>query len=307
LTPDNLKEEDIIIVEPWAQGFRLDVFLSTKLSRASRSYFQQLIDDGLVVVNGSPKKKSYKVETRDEIEVHFAITEELEAEAEDIPLDVLYEDSSLICVNKPPSLVVHPAHGNMRGTFVNALLFHCKDLERTSEVRPGIVHRLDKDTSGVLLAAKTRYVQEKLSSQFQARRIKKRYLALVLGAPKDQTISAPIGRHPVFRKEMAVLASGGKEAITHLKVLRQNKELSLVELELETGRTHQIRVHLKHIGHPVLGDETYGKKSINEKFGACRQMLHAESLTFFHPILKKEMTIKAPLCQDFLSIEEKYL
>jgi 23S rRNA pseudouridine1911/1915/1917 synthase len=305
LTRDH--QEELLIVEPWAGALRLDVFLSTILKRASRSYFQELIDDGMVVVNGCVEKKSYKVEAGDEIEVHYAPEEELGLEAENIPLDVLYEDASLILINKPPSLVVHPAHGNMRGTFVNALLFHCRDMEMTSEVRPGIVHRLDKDTSGVLLAAKTRYVQEKLASQFQERRIKKRYLALVLGSPEDQTISAPIGRHPVFRKEMAVLASGGKEAITHLKVLRRSKELSLVELQLETGRTHQIRVHLKHIGHPVLGDETYGRKSANEKFGALRQMLHAETLSFFHPILKKEMTIKAPLCQDFLTLQEKYL
>jgi 23S rRNA pseudouridine1911/1915/1917 synthase len=288
---------------------RLDSLLKNYYRTSSRTYFQGLIEEKFVLVNGEPAKKSYKPEVDDEIEVQFVVTKDLQALPEDIPLDILYEDEHMLAVNKPADLVVHPGHGNWTGTFVNALLFYCKTLERQDDicgdVRPGIVHRLDKDTSGVLIAAKTREMHQKLALLFSSRTIKKRYLALCLGKPKEMTINEPIGRHPIFRKEMAVLAVGGKHAVTHIQVLQSNGDLSLIEVDLETGRTHQIRIHMKHIGHPLLGDPVYGREGQNERYKATRQMLHAESISFIHPITNIALEIKAPMPEDMRRLCER--
>lgn len=299
---ENTPSTQYLVVESWQQNMRLDQLLKNHYKTASRTYFQKLIEDNLVVVNGKSVKKSYKPEIDDEIEVQFVVTKELEVEAEDIPLDILYEDEHMIAVNKPANMVVHPGFGNWHGTFVNALLFYCKSLEKQDLIRPGIVHRLDKETSGVLIAAKTYEMHKKLTALFAKREIQKQYIAICLGHPKDQKIEAPIDRHPVYRKQMTCVAVGGKEAITTISIVKSTKSLSIVSVDLETGRTHQIRVHMKHIGHPVLGDSVYGRAGENELYKASRQMLHAESIAFIHPITKKELVIKAPFPDDMKAV-----
>ncbi|MBS0635779.1 MAG: RluA family pseudouridine synthase [Verrucomicrobia bacterium] len=282
-----------IFVDPSESNLRLDKLLSIRFDTLSRTYLQWLISEGYVSLNGAIVKKSAKLQEGDEIEVQFVPTQELDLVPEDIPLDILYEDEYMIAVNKPAGLVVHPGPGNWKGTFVNALLFHCKTLEKTDDIRPGIVHRLDKETSGVLIAAKTHQMHGLLSNLFSSRKVEKRYLAICLGCPKQTTIDAPIGRHPTQRKLMTVVETG-KPARTHINVIDTNGTLSLLDILLETGRTHQIRVHLKHILHPILGDEVYGKKL----YGATRQLLHAASLTFCHPITGKDLVLNAPVPQD---------
>jgi 23S rRNA pseudouridine1911/1915/1917 synthase len=294
-----------LIVQPGQQHERLDVLLRNFYKTASRTYFQKLIQDGLVVVNGQPVKKSYKLEVDDEIEVQFVATKELEVLPEDIPLEVIYEDEHMLAINKPPGMVVHPGYGNWTGTFVNALLFYCKNLEKDDSLRPGIVHRLDKETSGVLLAAKTYDMHKKLSVLFSSRAISKKYIAVCFGRPKDGKISAPIGRHPIHRKQMAVLAEGGKDATTIIQVHGTNEKYSVLEITLETGRTHQIRVHLKHIGHPLVGDTLYGRQGDVQNLHATRQLLHAESLSFIHPSTNKPLVLKAKLPDDMQKICEK--
>ncbi len=287
---------ETLFVEAEESEFRLDRFLKGRFMDLSRTYFQWLIAEGFVSLNGSIVKKSAKLAPGDEIEVQFAPTDELDLIAEDIPLDILYEDDHMIAINKPCGLVVHPGPGNWQGTFVNALLYHCNTLDLTDNVRPGIVHRLDKETSGVLVAAKTSQMHAALASLFSERKIEKRYLAVCLGVPKAQTIDAPIGRDPMDRKRMSVVDVGGKSARTHIEVLKTNGDFSLLDVLLETGRTHQIRVHLKHIQHPILGDEVYGKKL----FGATRQLLHAHTLSFSHPITGENILLKAPIADDMM-------
>lgn len=289
-----------IFVEPSESDRRLDKLLSDRFENLSRTYFQWLIAEGYVSVNGTIVKKSAKVQEGDEIEVQFVPAQELELIAEDIPLDIIYEDPHMIAINKPAGLVVHPGPGNWRGTFVNALLHHCKSLDRTNDIRPGIVHRLDKETSGVLIAAKTHVMHGLLSNLFSERKVEKRYLAICFGTPKENTIDAPIARHPTQRKLMAVIETG-KRARTHVDVIASNGTLSLLDINLETGRTHQIRVHLKHIHHPILGDEVYGKRL----YGATRQLLHASSLKFCHPITGKELVLNAPIPQDMAHFIEQ--
>lgn len=289
-----------IFVEQHEAALRLDKLLSMRFEKLSRTYLQWLIAEGYVSVNGIMVKKSAKLQEGDEIEVQFVPTQELDLVAEDIPLDVLYEDEHMIAVNKPAGLVVHPGPGNWKGTFVNALLFHCKSLARTDDLRPGIVHRLDKDTSGVLIAAKTHEMHALLSSMFSGRKVEKRYLAVCFGRPEAQTIDASIGRHPTDRKRMTVVESGGKNARTHINIIASNASLSLLDINLETGRTHQIRVHLKHIKHPLVGDEVYGKMLP----GITRQLLHAHTLAFMHPITGISLEIKAPLPEDMAHVIE---
>jgi len=298
---------ETITVQPWQQNQRLDALLHQAFPTSSRTYFQGLIEEGLVLVNGKSVKKSFKAEMDDEIEVQFQLTKELEILPENIPLNILYEDEFLIAVNKPAHMVVHPAHGNWRGTFVNALLFYCKNLEKQDALRPGIVHRLDKETSGVLVATKTIEAHRALSAAFAARQVDKSYLALISGAPQAMTIRAPLGRHPVYRKQMAVVAIGGKEAITHIEPVQAKGKVSLVRVNLETGRTHQIRVHLKHIGCPILGDSLYGVETLNKLYKARRQMLHAASIAFLHPVTGKFVRIEAPLPEDMQSRLESLL
>jgi len=292
---------DIIIVSEEEKGLRLDQLLAQRFPSHSRTYFQFLIEKHSVLVNGIPFKKREKPQAGDEIEICFLLTPEISLEPQNIPLDVLYEDDHLLAINKPVGMVVHPAPGHYSNTFVNALLYHCKELSAQPEsIRPGIVHRLDKDTSGVLLAAKTIEAHQALVSLFCERKIKKHYLAICSGNPGNRTINAPLKRHPVHRQEMTVADEGdGKEAISQCTILKTNGSLSLVDIHLITGRTHQIRVHLKHIGSPILGDPVYGIDSLNKKFHTNRQLLHAHSLSFIHPFTGVPLELKAPLPSDF--------
>lgn len=289
---------DIFTVTPAEALLRLDRLLCSHFPAHSRTYFQYLIEQGCVLVNGSPMKKRESPKEGDEVEVCFQLTPEISLEPQNIPLDILYEDEHLIAINKPAHLVVHPAPGHPKDTFVNALLFHCKSLEGTDPLRPGIVHRLDKDTSGILIAAKTTQAHAKLVEIFASRKIEKYYLAICVGTPKEGLIDAPIRRHPTQRKEMAVNLESGKEAKSICRVLAKNEQLSLVEIQILTGRTHQIRVHLKHVGAPILGDSVYGSDSANKKFLPPRQLLHAHRLKFIHPITSQELHLCAPLPKD---------
>jgi 23S rRNA pseudouridine1911/1915/1917 synthase len=295
---------DFFTVSPGEADTRFDKLLSLHFPEYSRTYFQYLIEQGSVLVNGTLLKKREILRVGDEIEVCFLLTPEISLEPQNIPLDVLFEDDYLIAVNKPAGMVVHPAPGHPRNTFVNALLFHCRSLQATDPVRPGIVHRLDKDTSGVLLAAKTAQTHAKLIELFSERRIQKEYLVICVGTPKEGLIDAPIGRHPIQRKEMRVCFNTGKEAKTICKVLGKTDQLSLVEIQLLTGRTHQIRVHLKHLGTPVLGDPVYGSVSANKKFNAPRQLLHAHRLSFIHPMTHIPIHLNAPIAKDLLPFIE---
>ncbi len=277
---------------------RLDKFLSKKFQLNSRNYFQYLIENGSVLVNNKKVKKKFIPKIGDEIEIFFQALPDVSIKAENIALDILYEDEYIIAINKPANFVVHPAIGNWSNTFVNALLYHCKDLiYDDSNIRPGIVHRLDKDTTGVLLAAKTIKAQQNLIEQFKNRKVQKKYLAITINKPKNQIITKPIARHKIKRKEMTITKQG-KEAITEIKLLASNDKISLIEAIPKTGRTHQIRVHLKHISCPILGDPIYGSKSHNNNFNIFSQLLHAFSLEFSHPITNKIIKIKAPLAEN---------
>jgi 23S rRNA pseudouridine1911/1915/1917 synthase len=291
----SLEETELFFVTKEESGQRLDKLLSLRFEEKSRTYFQYLIDEGCVFLNSKKVKKRTIVSENDEIEIFFLATPGLSLEPENIPLDILFEDEDLLVINKPPGMVVHPAPGHWTSTFVHALLFHCKDLAPSSDtLRPGIVHRLDKDTSGLLLAAKTQKAHQNLIAQFHNREIEKEYLALAIGKTPSITLTAPIARHPVKRKEMCVLETG-KLAITRFDLLSFNGEISLVLAKPKTGRTHQIRVHLKHLNTPILGDSLYGKKC---RYCPSRQMLHAHQLSFLHPITKTPLKFQAPLPQD---------
>jgi 23S rRNA pseudouridine1911/1915/1917 synthase len=298
------EDPEIIIVDQEEAGIRLDRVLAARyIERQSRTYFQNLIDAELVLLNGLPVKKRVKPQAGDEVEVQFALSPDVDLTPEPIPLDVLFEDDHLLVVNKPVGMVVHPAPGNWSGTFVNALLHHCCGAEISSvqdlksDLRPGIVHRLDKETSGVLVAAKTLFAQQRLVSMFAMRQVEKEYLAICVGNPGKMAMEWPIGRHPVHRKKMAVVEKG-KPARTFCSPLGMHGQLALVSIQIETGRTHQIRVHMQHRGTPVLGDGVYGNVQANKQFGAMRQMLHARRLSFLHPIYGKLLCIEAPLPMD---------
>ncbi|MCH9625708.1 MAG: Ribosomal large subunit pseudouridine synthase D [Chlamydiales bacterium] len=291
-------DPDPLIVSEQEAGMRLDTFLSQKFPDYSRSYFQSLIIQKLVLVNTLIIKKATKLECGDTVEVEFALTPEIAIEPEDIPLDILYEDAHLLAINKPPGLVVHPAVGHWSGTFVNALLYHCKQRATTQNVRPGIVHRLDKDTSGVLIAAKDEMTQRQLVEAFANQKMHKEYRAICIGNPGNRTIETLIGRHPYKRKEMSVVQEKGKLAKTSVETLAYDEKISYIKLIPSTGRTHQLRVHLKHVGFPILGDPVYGNISLNNKYAIHRQLLHAHLLRFIHPITKEEIELKAPLPQD---------
>lgn len=291
-------DEPLVVAEEEI-GQRLDLWLKSRFPNYSRTYFQSLIEKKLVLLNGNLAPKRTKLAAGDEIEVEFALTKEIKATPEDIPLDILFEDSALLAINKPAGMVVHPAPGHPNKTFVNALLFHLKKVPTEDAVRPGIVHRLDKDTSGILLAAKTPQSHEEMVNSFAHRHVKKTYLAIVNGNPGvTQTIDVPIGRDPKNRQKMAV-TSRGKRAISHVKRLDFDGEKSLVEVDIETGRTHQIRVHLNYIKTPIIGDCIYGNKKINEKWKAERQMLHAYKLSLPHPTTKETLFFRASPPEDF--------
>lgn len=265
-----------------ASGQRLDKYLAEEMTDLSRSRIKELVQAGEVLVNGKKSKVSYKVQKGDLIQVTVLPLEPLKLEAENIPLDIVYEDEDVIVVNKPQGMVVHPAAGHPSHTLVNALLYHTRDLADSPEgFRPGIVHRIDKDTSGLLMVAKNAAARESLEKQLAAKSNKRQYLAIVHGnfAEEEGTIDAPIGRNPKDRKQMAVVEKG-KSAVTHFKVLEQYQGYSLVECQLETGRTHQIRVHMAYIGHPLAGDPLYGPRKTLPGHG---QFLHAKTLGFEQP------------------------
>ncbi|MBR2650667.1 MAG: RluA family pseudouridine synthase, partial [Clostridia bacterium] len=275
----------------------------------SRSAAARLIENGDVLVNGAPVVKKYTVKTGDRVEAAFHESEEYEAIAEDIPLDVIYEDGDIIVINKPKGMVVHPAPGNYTGTLVNALLYHCRDsLSGIGGVmRPGIVHRIDKDTTGLLVVAKNDFAHSSLSAELQYHGIEREYHALVCGGFKTDsgTIDLPIGRHPVDRKKMSVIPTGhgAREAITHYKVLKAFGGISYLQLNLETGRTHQIRVHMSYTGHPLLGDTVYGGG--NSRFEKTHskllngQALHAKKLSLTHPRTGERMVFECELPDYF--------
>lgn len=283
---------------------RIDQYLAQRIDY-SRSFIQNLIKTGEITVNEKKVKPNYKVTAEDSININIPEPEAVSVEAEDIPISFLFEDEYMAVVDKPRGMVVHPAVGNRTGTLVNALLHHCDDLSGINgEIRPGIVHRLDKDTSGVMMVAKTDKAHIGLAEQIKEHSAKRKYYAIVHGniAEEHATIQAPIGRHPKDRMKMAVVFTNSKAATTHLHVIERFGKYTLVECELETGRTHQIRVHLAYIGHPLVNDPVYGYKRM--EFPLDGQALHSKTLDFVHPITKKEMHFEAPLPQDFLdSIE----
>ncbi len=289
---------------PVPVGQRLDVYIAER-ERISRSAAQKLIESGAVTVNGEEKAKNYRLREGDIVECELPEPVPADAQPEHIPLDIVWEDDSLLVVNKPKGMVVHPAPGHPSGTLVNALLYHCgKSLSGIGGVlRPGIVHRIDRDTSGLLCVAKTDEAHESLARQLASRTLQRRYRAVVIGNIKNEsgTVSAPVGRHPVDRKKMAVVP-GGRAAVTHYKVVERYRGYTQLALQLETGRTHQIRVHMAHIGHPVLGDPVYGRKTKWERAHEellCGQCLHAKSLELIHPKTGEQMHFDSPLPDYF--------
>jgi 23S rRNA pseudouridine1911/1915/1917 synthase len=280
-------------------GQRLDQYLTGKLPQYSRNYFQNLIREGLVLVDEKLVKSNYRIKTGEHILVMIPPEKEMEVIPEKIELDIIYDDQDIAIINKPQGMVVHPANGNYSGTLVNALLYHYDELSRINgQIRPGIVHRIDKDTSGLLIIAKNDFAHKYLAESIQKREVSRIYLALVDDNIKQDKgiIHAPIGRSPIDRKKMAVIA-GGRDAVTHYKVLERFGEYTYLELELETGRTHQIRVHLNHIGHPVVGDPVYGRR--NQRFSLKGQALHAARLVLTHPRTQEPMVFSAPLPDYF--------
>ena len=293
-------ETKTIIVSEEMSG-RLDKLASDQLGGTTRSYIKKLIESGGVTVNGEISKPNRKVKAGDEIKVVLPDPEELEITPENIPLDVVYEDSSMLIVNKPRGMVVHPAPGNYSGTLVNALMFHCGDglSGINGEKRPGILHRIDKDTTGLLMVAKNDNAHQKLSEQIKEHSLTRAYKALVHGNIKQDsgTIDAPIGRHPTDRKKMTITGKNSREAVTHYNVLERFSKYTLVECVLETGRTHQIRVHMSKNGHPIVGDKTYGVKK--EEFNLNGQLLCAYKLGFIHPDTNEYMEFTCGLPDDF--------
>ena len=294
-------------VSPEHAGIRIDKYLAESLPDISRSYLQKLFRDGEIKMNGKAVKASAK--TLAGAEIVFAIPEPEEPEIlpEDIPLDILYEDDDVILINKPKDMVVHPAAGHYTGTLVNGLMYHCREgLSGINGVlRPGIVHRIDKDTTGVLVVCKNDRAHNGLAEQLAEHSITRKYRAIVCGNLKEDegTVDAPLGRHPQDRKKMAIVRSGGKRAVTHYRVLERFGKYTYIECQLETGRTHQIRVHMASLGHPLLGDEVYGRGK--SPFKLEGQTLHAMVLGFIHPTTGEYMEFQAPLPEYFEKLLEK--
>lgn len=280
-------------------NYRLDKIIALNMEELSRTQIQEMIGQGLVLVNGKVEKASYKTKLNDQIEITIEDNSDLEIEAEDIPLNVVYEDKDVIVIDKHTGMIVHPSPGITSGTLVNALLFHCKDLSGINGVnRPGIVHRIDKETSGLLMVAKNDMAHRFLSEQLKDHSVTRRYVALVHGLiPHVQgKIDAPIGRNPNDRQSMCVTKNNSKNAITNFTVLKRYKNMSLIECRLETGRTHQIRVHMSYIGYPVYGDPKYGYRKDDCSHG---QFLHAKKLGFIHPTTKEYMEFESELPDYF--------
>lgn len=297
-----MSEKIVFEASQEAVGTRIDKFISDNIAELTRSSIQGLIYRGSVLVGGETVQKNYKLRAGDVIELAAPEPQPLDAVAENIPLDILYEDDDLLVVNKPKGMVVHPAHGNYSGTLVNALLYHCGDSLSgiNGVIRPGIVHRIDKNTSGLLIVAKNDASHVKLSEQIRAHSFTREYEAVAVGSfrEKEGKIDAPIGRHHTDRKKMCVTQENSKNAVTHYTVIKQYGGYAYVRLRLETGRTHQIRVHLAYIGHPVLGDDVYGKPYKN-LVGQC---LHARKIGFIHPSTEEYMEFVSELPEYFTTV-----
>ena len=287
---------------------RLDKFLSAMLPDQSRSYLQKIIKDGNVLVNGEPKKSSYRLEDGDEVTADLPELKSPDIEPENIPLDILYEDDSILMVNKPKGMVVHPSAGHYTGTLVNAVLWHCQgQLSGINGVsRPGIVHRIDKDTTGVLVVCKNDAAHNAVAAQLKEHSITRKYRAIVHGVIKEDegTVDAPIGRHPTERKKMASGVKNGKRAVSHHRVLERFQGYTYVECQLETGRTHQIRVHMASIHHPLLGDTVYGPAKDSHHLEG--QTLHAMVLGLIHPVTGEYLEVEAPLPEYFENLLKKF-
>ena len=287
---------------------RLDKFLSAMLPDQSRSYLQKIIKDGNVLVNGEPKKSSYRLEDGDEVTADLPELKSPDIEPENIPLDILYEDDSILMVNKPKGMVVHPSAGHYTGKLVNAVLWHCQgQLSGINGVsRPGIVHRIDKDTTGVLVVCKNDTAHNAVAAQLKEHSITRKYRAIVHGVIKEDegTVDAPIGRHPTERKKMASGVKNGKRAVTHYRVLERFQGYTYVECQLETGRTHQIRVHMASIHHPLLGDTVYGPAKDSHHLEG--QTLHAMVLGLIHPVTGEYLEVEAPLPEYFENLLKKF-
>lgn len=287
------------------EGERLDKYLSMIYPDISRSFFQKLIKDDAILVNDKPEKASYRMSPEDIVSVTFPDATETAIEPENIPLDILYEDDDLLIVNKPKGMVVHPSAGHYSGTLVNAIMYHCKDSLSgiNGEIRPGIVHRIDMDTTGSLIVCKNDNSHVNVAEQIKVHSVNRIYEGIVFGNVKEDegTINAPIGRHPVERKKMAINEKNGKQAITHYKVLKRFGNYTYMQFKLETGRTHQIRVHMSSMGHPLIGDSLYasGKTSFKNLQG---QTLHAKTIGFIHPTTKEYIEFEAPLPEYFESL-----
>lgn len=287
---------------------RIDKFLSAQLPEQSRSYLQKIIKEGSVLVNGSPVKVSYRMDDQDEVTIDLPQLKEPEIVAENIPLDILYEDNDLLMVNKPKGMVVHPSAGHTTGTLVNAVMYHCKeDLSGINGVmRPGIVHRIDKDTTGVLVICKNDKAHNFVAEQLKEHSITRKYRAIVNGVIKEDegTVNAPIGRHPTERKKMAINEKNGKHAVTHYWVLERFANHTYIECQLETGRTHQIRVHMASLHHPLLGDTVYGSQK--NPYHLEGQTLHAMVLGLIHPSTGSYLEVTAPLPEYFQKLLKRF-
>lgn len=303
-----MEEQYTLVTETGINGIRLDKYLSDRLPDAiTRSFLQKLIKEEQVTVDGRLQKANYKLKPEQTIQITIPPVEETAILPEDIPLDILYEDNDLLVVNKPKDMVVHPSAGHYTGTLVNAVMFHCKESLSgiNGEIRPGIVHRIDKDTTGSLIICKNDESHLKIAEQIKEHSVKRIYRGIVSGTLKESegTVEGNIGRHPIDRKKMALVTKGGKPAITHYRVLEQFKNAAYMEFRLETGRTHQIRVHMASIGHPLLGDTVYGNAKNPYKLNG--QTLHAMTIGFIHPTTGEYLEVSAPIPEYFNALIKK--